>query len=125
MKTKPKRFVSAMAVQELRSQGHSIAEAQTILAQHSAPASNYGEVEIHATLDLCQLAGVSIEAASALIKKKTPIARVSEALLATAAHAADRLEIGTIISNPTPRADLTEWKALQARVKTQMGIGRR
>lgn len=92
-------------------------------AEPVAVVAAYGDAEIHATLDLCQLANMSSKA-SAFIKAKTPINKVRENLLAARALASDRHEIDPTPSE-TPKAHLDEWKELQGRVKAEMGIGKR
>jgi hypothetical protein len=115
-------MISAIKIQELRRKGYSIAAARALLGEQAA--SSYGEADIHATLDVCQLAGAPIKAVSAFIKAKTPVAAVREAMLSARAQTADRLEVGTVLTSATP-SHLAEWKELQARVKAEMGIGRR
>jgi ATP-dependent Clp endopeptidase proteolytic subunit ClpP len=83
----------------------------------------YGDADIHATLDLCLLANCSGKA-SAFIKAKTPITKVREQLLAARASASDALDVDTV-PPITPEAHLNEWRGLQARVKAEMGIGKR
>jgi ATP-dependent protease ClpP protease subunit len=83
----------------------------------------YGDADIHATLDLCLLANCSGKA-SAFIKAKTPIGKVREQLLAARASASDALDVDTV-PPITPEAHLNEWRGLQARVKAEMGIGKR
>jgi ATP-dependent Clp protease protease subunit len=94
---------------------------EPIAAKADPAIPEYGDADIHATLDLCQLAGVPAKA-SAFIKAKTPVAKVREQLLSARATAADAGEIDAIPPK-TPTTHLDEWKELQARVKAEMGIG--
>jgi ATP-dependent Clp protease, protease subunit len=98
-----------------------IAEPGQVVATMPIPA--YGESEIHATLDLCTLAGKS-KMSAAFIKAKTPIDKVREQLLAARASASDALDVDTVPAK-TPEAHLGEWKMLQDKVKAEMGIGKR
>jgi ATP-dependent Clp protease protease subunit len=116
---------TAAATAEVAAKAEADAKAAVIAAAALAAATPpaYGETEIHATLDLCTLAGKSKMSAD-FIKAKTPVAKVREALLAARAAASDALDVDTV-PPMTPEAHLNEWRGLQARVKAEMGIGQR
>jgi hypothetical protein len=85
--------------------------------------SAYGDAEIKKTFELCKMLKKP-EMAEAFIIAKTPVDKVKDKLIATMAAASDALAIDTTPPE-TPQAHLDEWKTLQARVKADMGIGRR
>lgn len=94
---------------------------QPAAAAAAAPAAAiYGEAEIRETMEVCQLAKLSLADTQVFIQAKTPVAKVRDAVIAKMAARSDALQ-----TTATPLAEassLTGWDNVAAKVNKEFGV---
>lgn len=114
---------AAAAQQEVTMTDTTTAAAETTAAgTQPAPAATYTAKMAAEVMELCAIAGVSIQDATAMVKAETPIEKVRADLAARAAAAADSTQID---ASRNPPKTGSGWDEVTAKVNETYGVSRK